>query len=77
MWNKNLINWYIIFNSKEKLEKKKEVKMANKSVEFTLERETKNKVRFNDNAEFGPMYVPKSWFADGNIPEKITFEGTW
>ena len=51
--------------------------MASKSVKFSFERETKNKVRYNDNAEFGPMYMPKSWFEDGNIPDEITFEGTW
>lgn len=50
--------------------------MASKSVKFTLERETKNKIRYNDNAEFGPLYIPKSWFGN-NIPNEITIEGTW
>jgi len=44
---------------------------------FKLEKETKNKVRYNDFGEFGPLYVPKSWFKGGKIPQELSLEAEW
>jgi len=44
---------------------------------FKLEKETKNKVRYNDFGEFGPLYVPKAWFKGEEIPQEISIEGKW
>lgn len=44
---------------------------------FKLEKETKNKVRYNDFGDFGPLYVPKKWFEGNEIPQEISIEASW
>lgn len=43
---------------------------------MTMERETKNKVRYNDFSDFGAIYIPKEKFS-GPIPQEITIEIQW
>jgi len=43
---------------------------------FKFEKETKNKVRYNDFGDFGPLYVPKAWF-NGKIPQELSIEAKW
>lgn len=50
--------------------------MESQIAKFRKEKETKNKVRYTDDAEFGPLYVPKSYF-NGTIPQNISVEITW
>jgi len=45
-------------------------------IHFEYEKETKNKVRYNDNGDFGVIYVPKSTFA-GKIPTTISMTLEW
>ena len=50
--------------------------MPSKVTQFMKERETKNKIRYNDNGEFGPLYVPKSYFGD-KVPDEVEQEIRW
>ena len=50
--------------------------MTQQEVKLSKERETKRKVRYNDDGTFGPMYVPKEWF-DSSIPDEITITVGW
>jgi len=45
-------------------------------VKLSLERETKRKVRYNDDGTFGPMYLPKEWFGT-EIPDEVTISVDW
>jgi hypothetical protein len=44
--------------------------------ELHLEKETKNKVRYNDFSDFGAIYIPKEKFK-GLIPQVIKIEISW
>lgn len=55
--------------------------MGEEKEALVLERETKRMVRYHKpNAEPGEMntvYVPKRWFGDEEIPDKITVTVSW
>ena len=50
--------------------------MTKQEVKLQKERDTKRKVRYNDDGTFGPLYVPKEWFGV-DIPDEITIEVVW
>ena len=51
--------------------------MESQMINFSKKtKETKNKVVYTDEADFGPLYVPKSFF-NGTIPDAISVEIKW